>query len=345
MTLLSPRDISKEIPLGVKQMCFVERSRDHVRNILEGIDKRLLLVVGPCSVHDSAATKEYAKKLSLLASAVSDTFLVLMRSYYEKPRTIDGWKGMLYDPHLDGSCDINAGLRKTRRLLSDLTDLELPIATEILEPASFCYFGDYLSWGCVGARTASSQIHRQAASGLPIPIGFKNNTDGNIDIAVQGVVSAGQSHTYYGINDAGCMAIINSDGNPDCHIVLRGGENTENYDSKSVMQSIRLLEKWKLPTRLLIDCSHGNSKRVYHRQADVLEDVVSQILEGNDAIRGMVLESNLFAGSQEIPADPSSLKYGVSVTDPCLDWSMTEKLILSARGRLLFRKSLILNAL
>ena len=223
----------------------------------------------------------------------------------------------------------------TRKLLSEITDMELPIAAEILEPNSVHYFGDYLSWGCVGARTTTSQIHRQAASGMAIPIAFKNNTDGNIEVAVQGVLAALEPHSYYGLNDAGCSAIIQSEGNPYSHIALRGGESGTNYDRKSIDIALSFLEKAKLPKRVIIDCSHDNSKRVYKKQVEVFKEVLEQVVEGNQYIKGMVLESHLFSGNQEIPENLSSLKYGVSITDPCLDWAATSSLIMSAHKTML----------
>lgn len=328
--LISPREVLKEYPLSLKQMRFIEKSRTTIKKILSGEDNRLLLIVGPCSIHDVDAAKEYAKMLMNLSNSVSDSFFIVMRIYYEKPRTTLGWKGMLYDPHLDGSNDINSGIRYTRKLLSEVTDMELPIAAEILDPASAHYFADYLSWGCVGARTTSSQIHRQAASGMAIPIAFKNNTDGNIEVAVQGIVAAMEPHSYYGINDAGCASIIHSEGNPNCHIALRGGESGTNYDRKSIELALSLLKKAGLPQRVIIDCSHDNSKRVFQKQTEVFNEILEQVLEGNKTIKGMVLESNLFAGSQEIPENPTNLQYGVSITDPCLDWASTSSLILSA---------------
>jgi 3-deoxy-7-phosphoheptulonate synthase len=340
--MLSPRELLKEYPLSIKQMRFVEKSREIIRNILNGVDNRLLLIIGPCSIHDRQATIEYAKKLAALAEAVSDSFFIVMRLYYEKPRTTTGWKGMLYDPHLDGSNDINGGLRLTRSILSEATDMEIPVAAEILEPSSVHYFGDLITWGCVGARTTTSQIHRQAASGLTMPIAFKNNTDGNIEVAVQSVMTAKEPHTYHGINDTGCPAIIQTEGNSDCHICLRGGETVTNYDRQSVEKALELLKSAGLTQRVIIDCSHDNSKRIFQKQPDIFHEVVEQVLEGNNSIKGIIMESHLFSGNQEIPENLASLKYGVSITDPCLDWATASNLILNANKRLIQNRQEVL---
>lgn len=340
--MLSPREVLNEYPLSIKQMRYIEKNRTTIKNVLNGTDSRLLLILGPCSIHDIQAAKEYAKKLCDLANNVSDSFYIIMRVYYEKPRTALGWKGMVYDPHLDGSHDINSGIRLTRQLLSEITDMELPIAAEILEPSSVHYFGDYISWGCIGARTTTSQIHRQAASGMPMPIAFKNNTDGNIEVAVQGVLAASEPHSYYGMNDAGCNAIIQTEGNSHCHIALRGGESGTNFDRHSVNNALALLEKAGLPKRLVIDCSHDNSKRIYQKQTEVFQDILEQIIEGNRCIKGLILESHLFSGNQEIPENLTSMKYGVSITDPCLDWAATSNLILAANKRLIENRQEVL---
>jgi len=325
--LASPQELKKELPISQNQLAFVHQSRVDVNRILKGEDSRLLLIVGPCSIHDVKAAEEYAIKLRDLAKSVSDSFLVLMRVYFEKPRTALGWKGLLYDPHLDDSNNISTGLRWTRQLLLDLTELKIPIATEILDPAAPGYFSDLISWGCIGARTAASQTHRQIVSGLPIPIAFKNSTDGNINIAINGVLAAAHPHSYLGVDDAGRTSVIHTSGNEHCHVVLRGGDARPNYDIESIRMTLKHLELQSLPQRVLVDCSHGNSNRKHERQPIVFQSVMHQILEGNRQIRGMLIESNLHEGNQPFLTDRSQLQYAVSVTDPCIDWITTESLI------------------
>lgn len=326
--LISPRKLKQELPATITQKQFIEQSRKQVRQILNGFDPRLLLILGPCSIHDIEAAKHYATLLRGLIEEVQDEFFIVMRTYFEKPRTSLGWKGLIYDPLLDGSNDIHTGLRWSRKLLLDLAQSNIPTATEILDPATSCYFNDLISWGCIGARTTSSQIHRQMASGLNLPVAFKNNTDGNIELAVNGTLSASKPHSYIGMNEEGSISSFRSQGNPDCHIVLRGGEYKTNYDPDSINLAVSMLGKAKLPLRLLVDCSHDNSKRDYGKQAEVFENVVSQIVAGNQYIRGMILESNLEAGNQILGASP--LRYGVSITDPCLDWTSTITMIRKA---------------
>lgn len=333
-SLVSPRELKQELPITLSQIDFIEQSRDRIRRILDGADPRLLLVIGPCSIHDPAAAIHYANLLRELIEEVQDEFFVIMRTYFEKPRTSLGWKGLIYDPKLNGSNDIKTGLKWSRKLLMELADMHIPAATELLEPLTYQYLGDLISWGCIGARTASSQIHRQMASGLSLPIAFKNNTDGNIEVAINGAMAASEPHSYIGINEEGRVSSFRSKGNPDCHIVLRGSEQNVNYDTKSVNQAIAQLEKANQPLRLLIDCSHDNSKRNHKKQTEVLDDVVSQIISGNRYIRGVVLESHLDAGHQTLGACPTHLRYGVSVTDPCLDWTSTAAIIRKAREKL-----------
>lgn len=330
--LPSPDELMQELPLQIAQRNFIEKTRKEIRAILNGEDPRLLLIIGPCSIHDITAAKEYATKLRTLAASVSDTFLVIMRTYFEKPRTLLGWKGLLCDPQLDGSYDIHSGLRLCRQLLLDLTTLEIPAATEFLELTSTSYLGDLISWGCIGARTASSQSHRQMASGLPMPIAIKNNTDGNIEIAIHGIINAATPQTFVGINGSGRASLIRTRGNPDSHIALRGGTNKPNYDPQSISHALNLLRNNQLSQRLIIDCSHDNSFKTYEQQPMVFQSVIGQVVEGNQNIRGLILESHLFAGNQPLSADPSLLKYAVSVTDPCVDWETTERLVLWANG-------------
>lgn len=308
------------------QLNFIKTSRQKIVDILNGVDPRLLLIVGPCSIHDTAAAVDYAKKLKAFASQVEKDFLIVMRTYFEKPRTSTGWKGMLYDPNLDRSGDIAKGIQWSRELLLKLADLELPAATEFLDPLASSYYEDLISWGCVGARTTSSQPHREMASGLPMPVAFKNTTDGNVGVAVNAVLAADVRHSYMGMDDEGRVAAIYTRGNPHCHIVLRGSESETNYHPLDVASSLRLLEDAGLPPRLLIDCSHDNSRRCQKQQVEVFESVISQYIEGNTAIRGILLESNLNDGAQSLLSKP--LSYGTSITDPCLDWESTQRLIL-----------------
>lgn len=326
MDFLSPLMIKSKLPAEAHHLQFVRESRRQIGNILDGIDSRLLLIVGPCSIHDPIAAKEYAFRLQRLAEAVSSSFFIVMRTYFEKPRTALGWKGMLYDPHLDGSYDIKTGIQQARQLLLDLTDMEIPTATEFLDPTIPQFLSDLVSWSCIGARTAESQIHRQFASGLPMPVAFKNNTSGNLHVAVHGVLTAISSHTFLGVNDSGQLSTIKTAGNPHAHVTLRGGGHAPNYDEKSIARTLELLRKYHLPERVLIDCSHDNSNRCHERQQNVFASVIEQYLNGNEAIRGLALESHLFAGKQMM-VDKSKLQYAVSLTDPCLDWERTEVLV------------------
>jgi 3-deoxy-7-phosphoheptulonate synthase len=332
--LLTPHALKREFPTTEAQQNFVNQSRAQVKNILDGTDPRILLIVGPCSIHDLSAAREYALKLSQLSKSVSDTFLLVMRCYMEKPRTALGWKGMLYDPHLDGSNDINTGLRWSRELLMTLANLQVPVGTEFLDPLAAAYLEDLISWGCIGARTTSSQTHRQIASGLEIPIAFKNNTDGNYEVAIGGILSAAHPQTYIGINNDGQAAILHTKGNSDCHIALRGGESKTNYDPESIEEVLKRLAHFSLPSRLIIDCSHDNSRRKHQQQSVVFQSVIGQIVEGHANIRGLILESHLFEGNQSFTTDRSQLQYAVSLTDPCLDWETTEKLIRWAQTKL-----------
>lgn len=328
--LISPIELKKKLPATITQTQFVEQSRKKIVHILDDSDPCFLGIIGPCSIHDPKSALEYAQKLKTLASDISDQIYTVMRVHFEKPRTLLGWKGYMYDPHLDGTYDVATGIYSTRELLLELTKMGIPLGTEFLDPLSYLYFGDLISWGCIGARTSSSQIHRQIASGLPLPIGFKNNTDGNIKIAVNGTVASSKPHTYFGLNEQGFSSCVHSSGNPNCHIVLRGGESSSNYDPGSVSESIDLLKEANQPQRLLIDCSHDNSRRDHNLQPVVLRSILDQILLGNDAIKGFILESHLEVGKQPIPDCLSKLKYGTSITDACLDWKTTESLVKNA---------------
>lgn len=338
-SLVTPEKILEEFPATITQQSFIEKSREQIFRIFEGRDNRLLLIFGPCSIHDELSAIHYAEKVKLLSKEISDVFFPVMRFYFEKPRTRHGWKGIMHDPYLNGSYDLNHGLRLTRKLLLQVAEMEVATAAEILDPISVHYFGDLLSWGCVGARTASSPLHRQTASGLSLPIGFKNTTEGSVDIPINSIISASRPHTYIGINQQGMASIIHTSGNPSCHLVLRGGEKGPNYDENSLKYIIEKLVKAKISPYVLIDCSHDNSKKDHTKQVEVFENVIHQILKGNTAIRGLILESHLEAGRQEIPSNPSLLKYAISLTDPCIDWETTERIIFAARKDLLEKKS------
>jgi len=333
-SLPAPYTLKQEIPLSAQQHAFIIESRRQIEKILRGEDKRLLLIVGPCSIHNINGAKEYAEKLHALAKDVSEPFLLIMRAYFEKPRTSKGWKGLLYDPHLNDTQDMATGLRHSREVLLALADFKIPAATEFLDPATPNYIGDLISWSCIGARTAESQVHRQFASGLPMPVAFKNSTSGNVDVAINGVLSAKTPHAFFGIDESGHISIVRTKGNPHAHIVLRGGESHPNYDPDSIAKVLEKLQKNQLAKNIIVDCSHDNSRRDHEKQMTVFQSIIEQSSQGNDAIKGLILESNLSAGCQPIHADKSLLNYAVSLTDPCLDWKTTEALIRNAASQL-----------
>lgn len=325
--LLSPEELQTELPANQLITEWICRSRQDILDVLHHRKERFLLIIGPCSIHDPQSALEYASKLRTLATEVSDTFLLVMRVHYEKPRTALGWKGFLYDPLLDGSNQMALGLRQTRELLLKLAEMRVPAAAELLDPLTVPYLSDLISWGCVGARTASSQIHRQMASGLHLPIAFKNSTDGDVQTAINGVLSAQSPHSFLSIDPQGCLVSMHTQGNPHCHVVLRGGENKPNYHPQSIYEVLEKLGEVGLPKRVVIDCSHDNSARKMELQPYVFQSVLRQYQEGNLAIRGLMLESHLFAGNQHMPCATKPLQYAVSLTDPCLDWETTERLI------------------
>lgn len=322
-----PASIRHQLPLSRDQKSFVHTSQHTIKRILDLQDPRLLIILGPCSVHDIKSIKEYAAKLSSLAKELEDHFFLAMRVYYEKPRTHLGWKGFLYDPYLDGSNRVSDALRLIRELMLDLTDLEIPIATEFLDPLATCYFNDLISWGCIGARTATSQIHRQLASQYQIPIAFKNTTDGNIENAIHSILAAQTPHSSLGLNEQGQISLVKSSGNSYGHLILRGSESAINFDSESIEKALLCLKKYQLPSRVLVDCSHDNSKRQPEKQILAFQSVIHQYLSGNRFIRGLMLESHLKRGAQQLTANPTELNYGISITDPCLDWITTEMLL------------------
>lgn len=330
-TLPMPEHLLEEMPLTNSLKTFIHRSRETIEAILNGWDPRMLLIVGPCSIHDAASTKEYAEYLSELAEEVSDHFFIVMRTYLEKPRTILGWKGILSDPMRDGSHQIEKGVRLARRLLLDLAAMGVPTASELLEPNTVHYYADLLSWGCIGARTSASPSHRQLAATMPYPIGFKNSTDGNLDHAIHGVVSANTHHVYLGVAPSGQMQRIQAEGNPRCHVVLRGSLGKPNYFPSEIENAILQCRASKVRERLVVDCSHDNSGKNAENQILVFKSVIEQIRQGNENICGVMLESHLNGGCQPIS---SSLEYGVSITDPCLSWRQTKELIHQAHQTL-----------
>ncbi|GAA1831645.1 3-deoxy-7-phosphoheptulonate synthase [Luedemannella flava] len=319
--LISPHDLLAELPLGEQRAALVRRTRDEVRRVMAGEDDRLLVVVGPCSVHDPAAALDYARRLKAFADEVRDELVVVMRVYFEKPRTTLGWKGLINDPGLDGTYDIHRGLRTARRLLLDILDIGLPVGCEFLDPTSPQYIADTVTWGAIGARTTESQVHRQLASGLSMPVGFKNATDGDVQVAVDASRVGRGSHVFFGVDDAGRAAIVTTTGNPDCHVILRGGTRGPNYGEGDVADSLKLLEKHSLTQRLVIDASHANSGKDHVRQAVVASEIAGQVAAGQAGIGGVMLESFLVAGRQEIGPE---MTYGQSVTDACMGWDTTE---------------------
>ena len=328
--LVSPLHLRGVLPLPQSDEEFIVKMRNAVVDIMNEKDPRLLLIVGPCSIHDLDAGLEYATKLKELEHKVSSTFLILMRVYFEKPRTCIGWKGMLYDPHLDGSNDIQLGVTLVRKLLLTLAKEKIPVATEFIDPLACAFVKDLITWGSIGARTAASQLHRQLASSLPMPVGFKNGTDGNLDLAINGVIAARCPHSHLGYNENGIGCIIHSMGNPHTHIVLRGGETYPNYTQLHILDALNRLKKHEMKERIIVDCSHDNSYRNHQLQIEVFQNVMRQVMDGQKGIFGLMLESNLSSGNQKIPTDKSQLAYGVSITDPCLNFGATEKLILDA---------------
>ncbi|GAB4376716.1 MAG: 3-deoxy-7-phosphoheptulonate synthase [Elainellaceae cyanobacterium] len=325
--LISPATIHQELPITETSAALVSDTRDRIRNILQNEDRRLLVIVGPCSVHDVHAAYEYGEKLIALRKELEDDLEIVMRVYFEKPRTTIGWKGLINDPHLDGSYDINTGLRMARKLLLDLSHLGLPAATELLDPIIPQYIADVISWTAIGARTTESQTHREMASGLSMPIGFKNNTDGSLHAAANAMLSACQPHHFLGINHEGLASIVTTTGNPDGHLVLRGGKRGPNYDVEHVQQAAQELTSLKLNPRMMIDCSHDNSSKDYTRQPLVLENIAEQVADGSKHIMGVMVESHLVAGKQPIPKDLNQLVYGQSITDACVDFTHTTTML------------------
>ncbi len=320
--LLPPAILLEELPLSEQASMTVSRAREEIVRILDGPDDRLLVVVGPCSIHDPVAGLDYGRRLKALADELSQDLRIVMRVYFEKPRTTIGWKGLINDPHLDGSFKINEGLGLARRLLLGLAELGLPAGCEFLDPITPQFTSDLVSWGAIGARTTESQVHRELASGLSMPVGFKNGTDGGVQIAIDAIRSSAHPHRFLGVTEQGLCAIVATRGNPDCHVILRGGQSGPNYDSLSVQKTVAALSDARLNPRLMIDTSHGNSEKDYRRQPLVARDITAQLAQGEPGIFGIMMESFLADGRQDL-LKPSALVYGQSITDACMGWEMT----------------------
>jgi 3-deoxy-7-phosphoheptulonate synthase len=328
ISLVPPRVLVKEeLPMTPAVHRTVIESRETVRRILSGLDGRMLVVVGPCSIHDEKAALDYAQRLSTLSAQLQDRLFIIMRVYFEKPRTTIGWKGLINDPYLNDSFEMEAGLRIARKLLLDILDMGLPAGTEVLDPITPQYIADLITWSAIGARTIESQTHRQMASGLSMPIGYKNGTEGNLQYAIDAMRSAHHAHNFLGIDENGATSIIRTRGNPWGHVILRGGRNGPNYTPEKVAEAVADLRKANLPPYIMVDCSHANSGKNFQNQERVLKSVIAQRLEGNPSLIGLLIESNLLEGNQPFHHDLSKLKYGVSVTDQCLGWEKTEELL------------------
>ncbi|MGO1247171.1 MAG: 3-deoxy-7-phosphoheptulonate synthase [Oceanisphaera sp.] len=331
--MIAPAELKAKLPISQPALDFIGQARDTISNIIQRNDHRLLVICGPCSIHDIDAAKEYATRLKKLHDEYSDSLYIVMRVYFEKPRTTVGWKGFINDPNIDGTFDIEQGLHKARELLCWLAELELPLATEALDPISPQYLAELFSWSAIGARTTESQTHREMASGLSMPVGFKNGTDGNLGTAINALQAASESHSFMGINQQGQVALLVTQGNPDGHVILRGGKQP-NYDSVNVSLAEDAMTKAGLSASLVVDCSHGNSNKDYSLQPLVTKNVVHQIQEGNQSILGIMLESHLFEGNQSSEQNNSDMRYGVSITDACIDWDTTAELLQSCYQQL-----------
>ena len=333
LPLMPPRELKQKLPLSPEAEQTIIEGREAIQRIINKEDKRILAIVGPCSIHDEKAALEYAERLVALQKKVKETIFLVMRVYFEKPRTTVGWKGLISDPELDGSCDMNAGLVKARRLTMQIAELGLPTATEMLEPITPQYLADVVCWSAIGARTTESQTHREMASGLSMPVGFKNGTDGKLSTAINALVAAQAAQTFLGIDQDGRTCIVQTGGNPFGHIVLRGGSRP-NYDPISIEEARLMLITKNLPEAIIVDCSHANSHKKYQGQAIVWRNVVDQVVNGSESIIGLMLESNLHEGNQKFTGDRKALRYGVSITDECISWETTEELLVKAHEKL-----------
>ncbi len=332
--LTAPQELKAIYKRTEKVTTTVGESREQIKRILAGEDHRLIVVVGPCSIHDPKAAIEYAQRLQELSAKVNDRMFLIMRVYFEKPRTTVGWKGLINDPHLDGTFDVASGLKIARQLLLQIGELGIPAATEMLEPITPQYIADVISIASIGARTTESPTHRQMASGLSMPVGYKNGTDGSLDVALNAMLAAQSPHSFLGIDSAGQTCVVNTKGNPWGHLILRGGRSGPNYHREHLEAASRSLESAGLSPRFLVDCSHANSNKDYRNQSLVWNDVIDQRIAGNNTIIGLMLESNLNAGNQSLKEDLSQLQYGTSITDECIDWEETESLILNTHQKL-----------
>jgi 3-deoxy-7-phosphoheptulonate synthase len=329
-TMPTPEEIHARLPISDKAAKTVTHGRNLLRKILDRKDHRLFVVVGPCSIHDPVAGLDYARRLKKLSDEVGDTLQIIMRVYFEKPRTTVGWKGYINDPFMDDSFRIDIGMEKARDFLLQVAEIGLPTGTEALDPNAPQYYGDLITWTAIGARTTESQTHREMSSGLSTPVGFKNGTSGDLSVAINAILSASKPHSFLGLTEQGRVAIVRTKGNGFGHIVLRGGDGRPNYDTVSVAMVEQALTKAKLPHNIVVDCSHANSFKKPELQPLVMADIVNQVRLGNKSLVGVMIESNIEAGNQSIPADLSQLKYGCSVTDGCVDWATTEKMIRDA---------------
>lgn len=335
LPLITPKQLKTELPITPVAARTVLNGREEIECILQKKDRRLLVLVGPCSIHDAEAALDYARRLRKLRDEVRDQLCVIMRVYFEKPRTVIGWKGMIYDPYLDGTSDMNEGLRRARRILLEINTLGLPAATEMLDPFVPQYIADLVSWAAIGARTTESQTHRQMASGLSMPVGFKNRTDGNIQVAIEAMEAARRAHTFLGVDEDGRICIVQTTGNRWGHLVLRGSRARPNYDPQSIRQAAEAMTAAGLEPLIMVDCSHGNTGKRFELQEKVWDSVVAQRLRCDAALIGMIVESNIFEGSQKIGSGGASLlRYGISVTDPCVGWETTERMIRRAADAL-----------
>ncbi len=332
--LISPRELKEGLPIGDREIATVSRAREVIQNILAARDERLLVVVGPCSIHDPKAALEYAGRLNELRKEFAAQMFIVMRVYFEKPRTTVGWKGLISDPHLDDSYDIEGGLKLARQLLLDINGMGLPAATELLDPITPQYIADLVSWTAIGARTTESQTHRQMASGLSMPVGFKNGTDGGLQIAIDAMGAARGAHHFLGIDQDGFTSVVKTTGNPDGHVVLRGGRGLTNYDSESIAAAEGKLKSAGLAPVMMIDCSHANSEKIHTRQEAVWHSVIDQRAAGTSSIIGMMVESHLHGGNQALTDSLAELTYGVSITDACVDWETTEAMLRGAAAKL-----------
>lgn len=338
--MLSPEELKGQVPITETISEVVHHAREAIRDVLWGRDSRVLAIVGPCSIHDPEAAIDYARQLAKIRDRIAEDVLVVMRVYFEKPRTTVGWKGLINDPFLNGTYDIPLGLRMARRVLADVGALRLPTATEMLDPIVPQYIADLVSWAAIGARTTESQTHREMSSGLSMPVGFKNATDGGIEVAVNGIISAARSHRFLGVDGLGRVSVVRTAGNPDCHLVLRGGAGGPNYDAEAVHRSLEQLRSAGANPHVIVDCSHDNSGKNHEKQAAVASEIAKQIRAGQEGIVGVMIESNIVAGKQSASLPRNSLVYGQSITDGCVDLATTEEILLELATAARRRKQL-----